>query len=187
MFCHSDNSPLRNETVYLRVDINDEETHLSFLTDENGEAHFSLDTTGWNSTLVSLKVSISHRKKEDKEEGRLRKGLESGRNLRFRSTVLWLLISFDYICRSIFNFSPVPSPQGSQRLCCNSSAKWSPKVLCCPELERDPNLLDPPQLPLTPLKTSVNLNTSSEEISPFSTLGHVGGGSAELAVDTCLC
>ncbi|XP_052646034.1 alpha-2-macroglobulin-like protein 1 isoform X1 [Harpia harpyja] len=55
MFCHSDNSPLRNETVYLRVDINDEETHLSFLTDENGEAHFSLDTTSWNSTLVSLK------------------------------------------------------------------------------------------------------------------------------------
>nr|XP_009936178.1 PREDICTED: alpha-2-macroglobulin-like protein 1 [Opisthocomus hoazin] len=55
MFCHSGNSPLRNETVYLTVDINNEETHLSFLTDENGEVHFSLDTTSWNSTLVSLK------------------------------------------------------------------------------------------------------------------------------------
>ena len=61
MFCHSGNSPLRNETVYLTVDINNEETHLSFLTDENGEVHFSLDTTSWNSTLVSLKVSISYR------------------------------------------------------------------------------------------------------------------------------
>ncbi|XP_009892429.1 PREDICTED: alpha-2-macroglobulin-like protein 1 [Charadrius vociferus] len=55
MFCHSGQSPLRNETVYLTVDINDEETHLSFLTDENGEAHFSLDTTSWNGTMVSLK------------------------------------------------------------------------------------------------------------------------------------
>lgn len=63
MFCHSGQSPLRNETVYLTVDINDEETHLSFLTDENGEAHFSLDTTSWNGTMVSLKVSISHRKR----------------------------------------------------------------------------------------------------------------------------
>ncbi|XP_054246101.1 alpha-2-macroglobulin-like protein 1 [Indicator indicator] len=55
MFCHSAESPLRNETVYLIVDINDEETQLSFLTDENGEVHFSLDTTSWNSTMVSLK------------------------------------------------------------------------------------------------------------------------------------
>nr|XP_047908945.1 alpha-2-macroglobulin-like protein 1 isoform X5 [Anser cygnoides] len=55
MFCHSDDSPLQNETVYLTIDIDDEETHLSFLTDEKGEVHFSLDTTSWNSTLVSLK------------------------------------------------------------------------------------------------------------------------------------
>ncbi|XP_069719698.1 alpha-2-macroglobulin-like protein 1 [Phaenicophaeus curvirostris] len=55
MFCHSDNSPLRNETVYLIVDVNDEKTQLSFLTDKNGEAHFSLDTSSWNSTMVSLK------------------------------------------------------------------------------------------------------------------------------------
>ncbi|XP_071618091.1 alpha-2-macroglobulin-like protein 1 isoform X2 [Heliangelus exortis] len=59
MFCHNMKSPLQNETVYLTVDVNEEETHLSFLTDENGEAHFSLDTTDWNSTLVSLKGSYS--------------------------------------------------------------------------------------------------------------------------------
>ncbi|XP_030321024.1 alpha-2-macroglobulin-like protein 1 isoform X2 [Calypte anna] len=59
MFCHSIMSPLQNETVYLTVDVNEEETHLSFLTDENGEVHFSLDTTNWNSTLVSLKGSYS--------------------------------------------------------------------------------------------------------------------------------
>ncbi|XP_061217214.1 alpha-2-macroglobulin-like isoform X5 [Neopsephotus bourkii] len=56
MLCHSDKSPLRNETVYLTVDVNDEETYLTFITDENGEAHFSLDTTSWNSTMVSLRV-----------------------------------------------------------------------------------------------------------------------------------
>ncbi|XP_053925279.1 alpha-2-macroglobulin-like protein 1 isoform X2 [Cuculus canorus] len=55
VFCHSGNSSLRNETVYLIVDVNDEKTQLSFLTDENGEAHFSLDTSSWNSTMVSLK------------------------------------------------------------------------------------------------------------------------------------
>lgn len=60
MFCHSAKSPLRNETVHLIVDVNDEETHLSLLTDEKGEAHFTLDTTSWNSTMVSLRVSISH-------------------------------------------------------------------------------------------------------------------------------
>ncbi|XP_009081350.1 PREDICTED: alpha-2-macroglobulin-like protein 1, partial [Acanthisitta chloris] len=65
MFCHSDNSPLRNETVYLKVDVNDEKTHLSFLTDENGEVHFSLDTTSWNSTLVSLTGTY---KSEDVDE-----------------------------------------------------------------------------------------------------------------------
>lgn len=66
MLCHSDKSPLRNDTVYLIVDVNDEETHLTFITDENGEAHFSLDTTSWNSTMVSLRVSICHRKRRIK-------------------------------------------------------------------------------------------------------------------------
>ncbi|XP_010216078.1 PREDICTED: alpha-2-macroglobulin-like protein 1 [Tinamus guttatus] len=55
LYCHSGDSPLINETVYLTVDINDEEIQLSFLTDEKGEVHFSLDTTSWNSTMVSLK------------------------------------------------------------------------------------------------------------------------------------
>ncbi|KAM8819938.1 alpha-2-macroglobulin-like protein 1 [Eudromia elegans] len=58
IYCHRGESPLINETVYLTVDINDEETHLSFLTDENGEVHFSLDTISWNSTLVSLKSTF---------------------------------------------------------------------------------------------------------------------------------
>ncbi|KAM6438805.1 alpha-2-macroglobulin-like protein 1 [Rhynochetos jubatus] len=70
MFCHSDKSPLKNETVYLTVDINDEETYLSFLTDENGEVHFSLDTTTWNSTLVSLRgtYSLGNDDKQDSSE-----------------------------------------------------------------------------------------------------------------------
>ncbi|KAM6321270.1 alpha-2-macroglobulin-like protein 1 [Aegotheles albertisi] len=59
MFCHSAKSPLRNVTVYLTVDVDEEETRLSFLTDENGEVHFSLDTTNWNSTLVSLRGSYN--------------------------------------------------------------------------------------------------------------------------------
>lgn len=64
MFCHSDDSPLQNEIVYLIIDVNDEKIHLSFLTDEEGKVHFSLNTTSWNSSLVSLMVSISHRKKD---------------------------------------------------------------------------------------------------------------------------
>ncbi|XP_014115222.1 PREDICTED: alpha-2-macroglobulin-like protein 1 isoform X1 [Pseudopodoces humilis] len=55
MFCHSAKSPLRNVTIHLIVDVNDKETQLSLLTDENGEAHFTLDTTSWNSTMVSLR------------------------------------------------------------------------------------------------------------------------------------
>ncbi|XP_004938162.3 alpha-2-macroglobulin-like protein 1 isoform X2 [Gallus gallus] len=54
MFCHSDDSPLQNEIVYLIIDVNDEKIHLSFLTDEEGKVHFSLNTTSWNSSLVSL-------------------------------------------------------------------------------------------------------------------------------------
>ncbi|XP_065531588.1 alpha-2-macroglobulin-like protein 1 isoform X3 [Lathamus discolor] len=70
MLCHSDKSPLRNETVYLIVDVNDEETHLTFVTDENGEAHFSLDTTSWNSTMVSLRgtYSLGNEDEQDSSE-----------------------------------------------------------------------------------------------------------------------
>ncbi|XP_030826916.1 alpha-2-macroglobulin-like protein 1 [Camarhynchus parvulus] len=55
MIFRSEESPLSNETVHLIVDVNDEETQLSLLTDEMGEAHFTLDTTSWNSTMVSLR------------------------------------------------------------------------------------------------------------------------------------
>ncbi|XP_040451001.1 alpha-2-macroglobulin-like protein 1 isoform X3 [Falco naumanni] len=76
LFCHSGKSPLRNETVYLVVDINDEETHLSFLTDENGEAHFSLDTTSWNNTLVSLKATYNLGNDNEQDSSESHTGVE---------------------------------------------------------------------------------------------------------------
>ncbi|XP_051470000.1 alpha-2-macroglobulin-like protein 1 isoform X3 [Apus apus] len=76
MFCHSDQSPLRNETVYLTVDINEVETHLSFLTDENGEAHFSLDTTSWNNSLVSLKGTYNLGNNNEKDSSESHTGVE---------------------------------------------------------------------------------------------------------------
>ncbi|KAM6290379.1 alpha-2-macroglobulin-like protein 1 [Porphyrio hochstetteri] len=76
MFCHSDESPLSNETVYLTVDVNDEETHLSFLTDENGEVHFSLDTTSWNSTMVSLKGTYNLGKNDEQDSSESLSGVE---------------------------------------------------------------------------------------------------------------
>ncbi|XP_074757977.1 alpha-2-macroglobulin-like protein 1 [Athene noctua] len=82
IFCHSNESPLRNETVYLIVDVNEEETHLSFLTDENGEVHFSLDTTSWNSTLVSLKGTYNL-KNDDEQDS-------SESNRAVRDTFHWL-------------------------------------------------------------------------------------------------
>ncbi|OXB56298.1 hypothetical protein ASZ78_002123, partial [Callipepla squamata] len=54
MFCHSGDSPLQNEMVYLTVDVDDEKTYLSFLTDEEVKVHFSLHTTNWNTSLVYL-------------------------------------------------------------------------------------------------------------------------------------
>ncbi|XP_030124147.4 alpha-2-macroglobulin-like protein 1 [Taeniopygia guttata] len=59
IFCHSSESPLRNETVHLIIDVNDKETQLSLLTDEKGEADFTLDTTSWNSTMVSLRATYN--------------------------------------------------------------------------------------------------------------------------------
>ncbi|XP_010301999.2 alpha-2-macroglobulin-like protein 1 [Balearica regulorum gibbericeps] len=76
MFCHSNESPLRNETVYLTVDVNDEETHLSFLTDENGEVHFSLDTTSWNGTLVSLKGTYNLGNDDEQDSSESYPGVE---------------------------------------------------------------------------------------------------------------
>uniref|UniRef100_A0ACB8ET51 Uncharacterized protein n=1 Tax=Sphaerodactylus townsendi TaxID=933632 RepID=A0ACB8ET51_9SAUR len=51
--------PLKNESVYLTVDVNDVETHFPYVTDEKGEAHFSLDTTKWNDSLVALRGRYS--------------------------------------------------------------------------------------------------------------------------------
>nr|XP_006120000.1 alpha-2-macroglobulin-like protein 1 [Pelodiscus sinensis] len=59
--------PIQNHTVYLTVDVNDKETHLPYVTDEKGEVHFTLDTSEWNNTLVSLRgrYSIVNITKED--------------------------------------------------------------------------------------------------------------------------
>lgn len=63
MHCSIDESPLQNKTVYLTVDVNDVETLWSYVTDENGDAYFILNTTHWNDTLVSLRVSPVGRQK----------------------------------------------------------------------------------------------------------------------------
>ncbi|XP_062975140.1 alpha-2-macroglobulin-like protein 1 isoform X2 [Elgaria multicarinata webbii] len=47
--------PYKNQTVFLTVDLNNVETHLPYVTDENGEVHFSLDTTKWEDTLIALR------------------------------------------------------------------------------------------------------------------------------------
>ncbi|XP_053153741.1 alpha-2-macroglobulin-like protein 1 isoform X2 [Hemicordylus capensis] len=51
--------PMKNWTVYLTVDVDDKETHFSYVTDENGEVEFTLDTTNWNKTMVSLQARHS--------------------------------------------------------------------------------------------------------------------------------
>ncbi|XP_070597948.1 alpha-2-macroglobulin-like protein 1 isoform X2 [Erythrolamprus reginae] len=54
MKCTVNDIPLKNQTVYLTVDIDDLETHSSYITDGNGEVHFILDTTTWKNTSVAL-------------------------------------------------------------------------------------------------------------------------------------
>ncbi|XP_053226684.1 alpha-2-macroglobulin-like protein 1 [Podarcis raffonei] len=46
--------PVKNRTVYLTVDVDDVETTTSYVTDENGEVSFSLDTTKWHD-MVSIR------------------------------------------------------------------------------------------------------------------------------------
>ncbi|KAH0628647.1 hypothetical protein JD844_010035 [Phrynosoma platyrhinos] len=46
--------PVQNQTVYITVDVDDMQTHIPFVTDEYGIVNFSLDTTDWKDTLVSL-------------------------------------------------------------------------------------------------------------------------------------
>ncbi|KYO44638.1 alpha-2-macroglobulin-like protein 1 [Alligator mississippiensis] len=70
MHCSIDESPLQNKTVYLTVDVNDVETLWSYVTDENGDAYFILNTTHWNDTLVSLRgrYAIRNFTQEDSSE-----------------------------------------------------------------------------------------------------------------------
>ncbi|XP_060124957.1 alpha-2-macroglobulin-like protein 1 [Zootoca vivipara] len=55
MKCTINEAPVKNETVYLTVDVIGIETNLPYRTDENGEVAFSLDTTEWKDTQVSLR------------------------------------------------------------------------------------------------------------------------------------
>ncbi|XP_013916339.1 PREDICTED: alpha-2-macroglobulin-like protein 1 [Thamnophis sirtalis] len=59
MKCTVNDIPLKNQTVYLTLDIDDVETHISYITDENGEVHFTLDTTTWKNTSVALRGRYS--------------------------------------------------------------------------------------------------------------------------------
>ncbi|XP_026531282.1 alpha-2-macroglobulin-like protein 1 [Notechis scutatus] len=59
MKCTVNDVPLKNQTVYLTLDIDDVETHISYITDENGEVHFTLNTTTWKNTSVALRGRYS--------------------------------------------------------------------------------------------------------------------------------
>ncbi|XP_069506177.1 alpha-2-macroglobulin-like protein 1 [Ambystoma mexicanum] len=50
----SNGKPIANTTVYLVLNVHDEDTVLPYTTDDLGMVHFSLDTSTWNDTLVSL-------------------------------------------------------------------------------------------------------------------------------------
>nr|XP_016846278.1 PREDICTED: alpha-2-macroglobulin-like protein 1 [Anolis carolinensis] len=52
-------APFKNETVYLTTDVNDVDRHLVYITDDNGEVHFSLDTTEWKVFPVALRGRAS--------------------------------------------------------------------------------------------------------------------------------
>ncbi|KAL8202318.1 UNVERIFIED_CONTAM: hypothetical protein K2H54_010145 [Gekko kuhli] len=65
--CSIGDIPVKNRTVYITVDVNDVETNFQYVTDENGEALFSLDTTNWNNTLVGLRGRYSIENKTDPE------------------------------------------------------------------------------------------------------------------------
>ncbi|XP_070597946.1 alpha-2-macroglobulin-like protein 1 isoform X2 [Erythrolamprus reginae] len=68
-------SPVQNYTVYLIVDVDDVLTHISYITDENGLAYFSLDTSTWNNTLVSIKATYTFGNKTEEQIARM-SGLE---------------------------------------------------------------------------------------------------------------
>ncbi|XP_062975138.1 alpha-2-macroglobulin-like protein 1 [Elgaria multicarinata webbii] len=59
MYVSVEGSPIQNRTVYLTVDVDDVQTHTTYVTNENGVVNFSLDTTTWNNTMVSLRGRYS--------------------------------------------------------------------------------------------------------------------------------
>ncbi|KAM6475570.1 alpha-2-macroglobulin-like protein 1 isoform 2-T2 [Liasis olivaceus] len=59
--------PVRNYTVYLIVDVDDALTHIQYITDEDGTAYFSLDTTAWNDTMVSIKATNTFGNKTEEQ------------------------------------------------------------------------------------------------------------------------
>nr|XP_056704308.1 alpha-2-macroglobulin-like protein 1 [Euleptes europaea] len=70
--------PIQNETVYLTVEVDDVETHHPYITDENGDVDFSLDTTNWNNTLVSIRGRhFIQNFTQDDEVNSMRLGLEA--------------------------------------------------------------------------------------------------------------
>ncbi|XP_063150606.1 alpha-2-macroglobulin-like protein 1 [Candoia aspera] len=54
MKCAVNNVPIKNQTVYLTLDVDDVVTHIPYITDENGEVRFTLDTKEWKNTSVAL-------------------------------------------------------------------------------------------------------------------------------------
>ncbi|XP_025031018.1 alpha-2-macroglobulin-like protein 1 [Python bivittatus] len=59
MKCAVNDVPLKNQTVYLTLDVDNVETHISYITDENGEVHFTLDTKKWKNSPVALRGRYS--------------------------------------------------------------------------------------------------------------------------------
>ncbi|XP_039617987.1 alpha-2-macroglobulin-like protein 1 isoform X2 [Polypterus senegalus] len=53
---NADHSPAVNETVYLRVSYHRGSEELRFLTDQQGMAYFTLDTSSWNKNTIGLRA-----------------------------------------------------------------------------------------------------------------------------------
>ncbi|XP_026569065.1 alpha-2-macroglobulin-like protein 1 [Pseudonaja textilis] len=66
-----DDSPVQNYTIYLIVDVDDVLTHITYITDENGIAYFSLNTTAWNNTMVSIKATYTIGNKTEEQIARM--------------------------------------------------------------------------------------------------------------------
>ncbi|XP_063150596.1 alpha-2-macroglobulin-like protein 1 [Candoia aspera] len=64
-------SPVKNHKIYLIVDVDDVLTHIPYITDENGTVYFSLDTTAWNNTMVSIKATYTIGNKTEEQIARM--------------------------------------------------------------------------------------------------------------------